>query len=490
MHFRLMPLKPLSAEEMRRIDENCVGLGISKLQLMENAGKAVAERARDICKGLRGSSKTVAIICGLGNNGGDGFVAARHLSRDFVVHVVLVGYEKALRTEEARKNWEILEHMDRSVTLYQGAAIFGPQSPLAKLSGYDLIIDAIFGTGLAGPVREPELTAIHLINQAKITKLAVDVPSGYGTETMVDSDYLVAFHGPKVGPRSKRMTVCDIGIPLEAELYTGPGDLSLQRRRAESHKGENGRVLIIGGGPYSGAPTLAALAALRSGVDIVTVASPSAEVIAGFDPNLIVRKIGIDRVTTREVESLIELIAKHDSVVLGPGLGADEETIRASSALIAACKNLTLDADALRGLARSEYEAGKIAITPHLGEFEALTGAAIPSDIQERVEAVKAFSRDWNVVTLLKGRIDIISDGTRCRLNKTGNAAMTVGGTGDVLAGLVGALSTSLDKMQAASAAAYLNGCAGDLAYSRFGYSLLATDVIDCVADVVAGRSK
>ncbi len=489
MHFRFMPLEPLSAEDMRRIDENCVGLGISKLQLMENAGKAVAERVRQLCEGSRGSSKSIAIICGLGNNGGDGFVAARHLSRDFAVHVVLVGHENALKTEESRKNWKILEHLDHSVTLCQGAAIFGPESPLTTLEGYDLLVDAVLGTGLAGPVREPERTVIHLINRTEIKTLSVDVPSGYRTETVVDSDYLVTFHGLKAGTRLKGTTVCDIGIPLEAELYTGPGDLLLHRR-AESHKGENGRVLIIGGGPYLGAPTFAAMAAMRGGVDIVTVASPNAEIIAGFSPNLIVRKVGINRFTTRDVESLIELIAKHDSVVLGPGLGADAETIRAASALITASNNLTLDADALLGLAHAEYESGRIAVTPHLGEFAALTGAVVPSTLQERIEAVKAFSRDWGVVTLLKGRIDIISDGTKHRLNKTGNAAMTVGGTGDALAGLVGALSTRLGKMQAASAAAYLNGRAGDLAYFRFGYSLLATDVIDCIADVLAGRSK
>ena len=489
MHFRFMPLEPLSTEEMRRIDENCVGLGISKLQLMENAGKAVAERVRQLSKGSRGSSKSIAIICGLGNNGGDGFVAARHLSRDFAVHVVLVGHEKALKTVESRKNWKILEYLDHSVTLCQGASIFGPESPLKTLEGYNLLVDAILGTGLAGPVREPERTVIHLINRARTKTLSVDVPSGYRTETVVDSDYLVTFHGLKAGTRLEGTTVCDIGIPLEAEMYTGPGDLLLHRR-AESHKGENGRVLIIGGGPCSGAPTFAAMAAMRSGVDIVTVASPNAEIIAGFSPNLIVRKVGIDRFTTRDVESLIELIAKHDSVVLGPGLGTDAETIRAASALITASNNLTLDADALQGLARSEYESGRIAVTPHLGEFAALTGAVVPSTLQERIEAVKAFSRDWGVVTLLKGRIDIISDGTKHRLNKTGNAAMTVGGTGDALAGLVGALSTRLDKMQAASAAAYLNGRAGDSAYSRFGYSLLATDVIDCIADVLSGRSK
>lgn len=475
-----MPSKPLNFEEMRRIEENCVGLGISKLQLMENAGKAVAERVRRICGGLSHSPKNVVVFCGLGNNGGDGFVAARHLARQLVVHVVLVGDEKELKTEEARKNWSALKQLDRSVTLYEGAAILCSGSPLTNLERYNLIIDAIMGTGQDGPVREPAKTVIQLINQSNVKKLSIDVPSGNNTETSVDADYLVALHSLKTGTPPKGATICDIGIPREAELYTGPGDISFHRS-VDSHKGENGKVLVIGGGPFAGAPTLAGMAALRSGADIVTIASPKAEIISGFSPNLIVKQVGTKRITTKDVQNLIDLVATHDSVVLGPGIGADPETLKAVSELISASNNLTLDADGLRALTASEYEAGKIAVTPHLAEFAALTGDAVPGSLQERIAAVQTFSRQWNVTTLLKGRIDIISDGTTYRLNKTGNAGMTVGGTGDVLAGLVGAFSTFLDKMQAASAAAYLNGRAGDLAFSRFGYSLLATDVIDCI---------
>jgi NAD(P)H-hydrate epimerase len=484
-----MPLEPLSVEDMRRIEENCVGLGISKLQLMENAGKAVAERVKYLCEGPHSSCKKIAIICGLGNNGGDGFVAARHLSREFAVHVVLVGYEKGLKTNESQKNWNALKRLDCSVTLHQGAAIFSPKSPLKNLDSYDLLVDAILGTGLIGSAREPERTVIQLINESKTKTLSIDTPSGDHTETMVNADYLVALHRLKAGTTIRETAVCDIGIPLEAELYTGPGDISF-RRNPESHKGENGRVLIIGGGPYTGAPTLAGMAALRSGVDIVTIASPRAEIIAGFSPNLIVKQVGTDRITSKDVKTLLDLIARHDSVVLGPGLGADQETIRAATTLISASDNLTLDADGLRALATAEYEASTIAITPHQGEFAALTGDTIPSSLQERIAAVKAFSREWNVITLLKGRIDVISDGTKYRLNKTGNAGMTVGGTGDVLAGLVGAFSTRLDKMQAASTAAYLNGCAGDVAFSRLGYSLLATDVIDCIPDALFEQSR
>jgi hydroxyethylthiazole kinase-like uncharacterized protein yjeF len=475
-----MPHRPLNFEEMRRIEENCVGLGISKLQLMENAGKAVAERVRRICRSPSLSPKKVVVFCGAGNNGGDGFVAARHLASQLVVDVVLVGDEGELKTEEARKNWNALKQLDRSVTLYDGAAILCSGSPLLNLKRYDILIDAIMGTGQTGPVREPARTVIRLINQSNVKKLSIDVPSGNNTETAIKADYLVALHSLKAGTPSKGVTICDIGIPKEAELYTGPGDTSF-RRSVDSHKGENGKVLVIGGGPFAGAPALAGLAALRCGADIVTVASPRAEVISGFGPNLIVKQAGKKRITTKDVPNLIDLIAQHNSVVLGPGIGADPETLKAVSELISASSNLTLDADALRALKASEYEAGKIAVTPHLAEFAALTGDAVPSGLQERIEAVKAFSRQQNVITLLKGRIDIISDGTTYRLNKTGNAGMTVGGTGDVLAGLVGAFSTFLDKMQAASSAAYLNGRAGDFAFARFGFSLLATDLIDCI---------
>jgi len=484
-----MPVEPLSVEDIRRIEENCVGLGISKLQLMENAGKAVAEQVRHLYKSSRIPANNAVVVCGLGNNGGDGFVVARHLSSEFAVHVVLIGCESALKTDEAQKNWDVLKHLDYSVSLHQGPAIFSPESPLNNLAGYDILIDAILGTGLKGPVREPEKTVIQLINRSRIKKLSIDVPSGNRTETTINADYLVSLHRLKTGTTIKNTTICDIGIPPEAEFYTGPGDISFHRR-AESHKGENGRVLIIGGGPFTGAPTLAAMGALRSGVDIVTVASPKAEIIAGFSPNLIVKKVGTERITLKDVKTLIDLIAKHDSVVLGPGLGVDPETTRAVSKLISASDNLTLDADGLNALATAEYKADSITVTPHQGEFSALIGEITPNSLQEKIEAVKTFSREWNVITLLKGRIDIISDGTTYRLNKTGNAGMTVGGTGDVLAGLVGAFSTCLSKMQAASTAAYLNGCAGDLAFSRFGYGLLATDVIDCIPNALSGQSQ
>ncbi|MDD1721510.1 MAG: NAD(P)H-hydrate dehydratase [Euryarchaeota archaeon] len=483
-----MPFEPLSPQDIRRLDENCVALGISKLQLMENAGKAVADHIRKLREASQEPLESVVIVCGLGNNGGDGFVAARHLSREFNVSVVLIGCEGSLKTKEAQQNWDVLKHLDYSITLRTAPAIFSADSPLMRLNEYNLIVDALFGTGLSGSLREPERTVVQLINQSKSLTLAIDVPSGYGTDNAVDAQHTVVLHRPKRDGPSQGATTYDIGVPLEAELYTGPGDLLIDRR-PDSHKGENGRVLVIGGGPYTGAPTLSAMGAMRAGVDIVTIASPQARIIAGFSPSFIVKQVGSDRIALSDVEVLRALIEEHDAVVLGPGLGHAPETVRAVSKLIPLSQNLILDADGLRALPVSEYEAGKIIITPHGGEFGRLIGETLPADLRDRARAVRTFSRDWGVTVLLKGHVDIISDGIHCRLNKTGNPGMTVGGTGDVLAGLVGALSTRVDKMQAASAAAYLNGCAGDLAFSRFGYSLLATDVIDYIPTVLARRS-
>ncbi len=476
--------------ESRRIDENCAELGVSKLLLMENAGRAVATHVRRKFNdmSLQRNGK-VAVICGLGNNGGDGFVVARHLSRNFEVHVILIGTECSIKTEEALTNWHILKKMDASIKLTDVNSMFNNESPLKRLDEFDVIIDGIFGTGIRGTVSEPESSVIDSINASKAFKISIDVPSGYGTNKVVNADYSIVLHRPKADVLLEQFEVVDIGVPVEAEIYTGPGDLFYDRK-ADSHKGENGRVLVIGGGPFIGAPLLSAMAAMKSGVDVVTLATPRAEIIGGFTPNLIVKKVGTEKITTKDVEYLSALIYRNDSIVIGPGLGTDAETIKAVTTLIPICKRLALDADGLKALQLSQYEEGRVTITPHQTEFERLVGQKLPREIGEKIKVVKSFSRDHNVVTLLKGQIDIISDGNKYRLNKTGNPAMTVGGTGDVLVGILGAWQTRAGGLNAASTAAYINGVSGDLAFEKFGYSLLATDVVDCIPHVMKSAFK
>lgn len=311
--------------------------------------------------------------------------------------------------------------------------------------------------------------------------ISVDVPSGLGTDRAISPDVTITFHLPKPDIPGD-IEIAKIGIPEAAEFFVGPGDLRLlPGRLKESHKGSGGRILVIGGGAYTGAPALSAMAALRAGADIVTVATPSSafETVAGFSPNLIVRELPGDRLSPENLDALTNLIGEHDVVVTGMGLGRDTKTKDALAQIIPQCDRVVMDADSLlHGMPL------KGIITPHAGEFKRISNLELPAG-KERQELVKKFAKDKEVTVLLKGRIDLISDGDIVRGNDTGNPGMTVGGTGDVLAGIVGAFYSRASALQAAVAAAFVCGSAGDLAYAKKGVGLLATDVIEKIPTVM-----
>ncbi len=479
----------ITSVRMAAIDANCEYLGIKRLQLMENAGAAIANAAKS-----RISSGKIVIIAGRGNNGGDAFVAARHLG-GYDTTVVLLGKKDEIKTPEAQHNLKALERTSVPLILVTDASMFDRQ--IIKNAG--VIIDGIFGTGIRGNIKEPESTAIDLINCSDAFVIAVDVPSGFDPDggkfgKAVLADLTLTFHKMKTGMMKKEagkytgeVQVIDIGIPREAELFVGPGDIRpFLTRPASSHKGDAGRVLVIGGGAYSGAPALAALAALRAGADIATIAAPKSvsDIIASFSPNLIVRPLSGDRLVDEDIPVISELIKKHDVVVMGMGLGNEDPTLEAVRKIIPLCRKAVIDADALTpGIIRKDH--GDIIVTPHAGEMKRLSGSNVPEDENEKFRFVADFAKDNELTVLLKGRIDIISDGIDVRANRTGNAGMTVGGTGDVLAGLTGALFAKHDAFSAACAAAYINGAAGDLAFYEFGYGLLATDLIDHIPEVM-----
>jgi NAD(P)H-hydrate epimerase len=259
----------------------------------------------------------------------------------------------------------------------------------------------------------------------------------------------------------------------------------LASRDTKSHKGDNGRILVIGGGAYVGAPALTALAALRTGADIATIATPArvSDTIASFSPNLIVSPLTSDVLVPDDVPIITELMQRHDVVVIGMGLGKNELTLRAVKAIIPICKKVVIDADALSAL--DLPLDGNAIITPHAGEFERLSGHNLPEDWRKRGSVIKKFARENRVVVLLKGRIDVISDGHMVKANQSGNAGMTVGGTGDVLAGITGALYATNSTFESAATAAFINGLAGDIAFDVYGFSLLATDVIDNIPKAI-----
>ncbi len=254
-------------------------------------------------------------------------------------------------------------------------------------------------------------------------------------------------------------------------------------RPAESRKGDYGRVLVVGGS-YTGAPALVAMAALRSGSDIVKVAAPwkQSDIIAGFSPNLITESLDSSHIESHHVKALLELSKKSNAVSIGSGLG-EKSKPAAKSFISKVEKPLVVDAEAV-GLVKGVKK--KMIITPHETEFSSLTGEGVPKNLDERTVLVEKYSKKLGAVILLKGSADIISDGIKTALNRTGNPYMTVGGTGDVLAGLCASLlSQNLDTFHAACAAAFISGTAGDLAAKRLGPAMLATDVIDEIQNVI-----
>lgn len=265
-------------------------------------------------------------------------------------------------------------------------------------------------------------------------------------------------------------------------------------RDPDAQKYDFGHLLVIGGSKlYSGSPALNALAAYRSGVDLVTVAAPrrAADIIASFSPNLITYPLDGDYLEPKNLDEIQKLLENKSAVVIGGGMGREEKTF---STIVEILKTVgvpaAIDADAIRAVAKPFARPGlanvDLVLTPHLHEFYVLTGVRLSKKLDERVAAVKQAAGDLKTTILLKGSTDIISDGERVALNKTGSPFLTVGGTGDTLAGILGSLlAQGNDVWTSSCAAAYINGLAGQMAADEFGAGVLATDLIDYISEVV-----
>jgi NAD(P)H-hydrate epimerase len=369
-------------------------------------------------------------------------------------------------------------------------------------------VDALLGIGARDPLRHPVLDAVKLFNASSCFKIAVDVPTGIDCDTgevadvAVQADLTITFHKVKPGLlRAKKyvgeLVVAAIGLPPNAERYVGPGDVLVARkpRLQRTHKGDYGRLLVLGGNAtFTGAPALASLAALRVGVDMVYTAAPesAAHDIASFSPNLIAVKLQGEHLSPIHCETLLEYLEKATAVVLGPGLGLHPATQTAVTQLITIIeklkKPLLLDADALKALANSRHKfTCPCVLTPHGGELQILTGVETPEDERRCVTHVYETAAAMNATILLKGPIDIISNGNRTKTNRiVHNPGMTVGGTGDVLSGIVGALlAQGFDPFRSAAAGIFINGAAGDFAAAKWGYHLMATDLIEWIPTVM-----
>ena len=444
------------------MDANSESMGISIEELMQTAGQALAEAVSDIA-----GDRRVLFVCGGGNNGGDGYVAASILGSD----VVRLSDPK---TKATRKRMEqIMGHVHN----YEEGCI----------NGYGVIVDCALGTGAEAP--QGELCILHQeLNSSGKFVISADVPSGLGTGIAVRPDVTVTFHDIKTGMTEENcgtIIIADIGMPREAFLFVGPGDmLRYPEPGKSSHKGDNGKVLVIGGGPYTGAPAIAASAALRTGCDIVRIASPqqSASIIAAMSPSFIVTELSCRSLCRKDLSRLSELSEAADAVLIGPGIGPGAPARSAAAEFISLCrKPMVIDADGLNAIAGKDMVFSLPAVlTPHRGEMARLLGRE-PDD-----ETVMAFAKRTGSVVLLKGRVDMITDGTRVRYNRTGCAAMTVGGTGDALAGSVaGLMSKGMGAFDAACLAAYICGLAGERAFDRLSYGMTAPDVVESIPRVL-----
>ena len=451
---------PIDPARMRAVDANAVALGLSSLQMMEAAGAALARAALD------GDPARVLVLAGRGNNGGDGLVAARYLAGGVDVAVVAVDGET---TPATAAQGALLARTPVPVHRVRCPAELAALDALFERA--DLVVDALLGVGAAPPLREPFGAIVARANAASAPILAADVPT-----PGCRADRVLAFHRPK----EPGDLVAPVGVPLEAEVFAGPGDLlALAPRRSDAHKGDGGRVLVVGGGPYQGAPYLAGLAGLRAGADIVLVATPAPLPY----PDVITIPVEGTEGWHDVLDQLHSEVERADAVVMGNGLGPGSAGIVAG--LAPSCRRAVVDADALR---LPLPVARETVYTPHAGEF-ARTFGTLPQDgLVARAQAVRRAASDG--VVLLKGPVDIISDGERVRFNRTGTPAMTVGGTGDVLAGVIGALLVRLSPFQAAVAGAYAAGLAGEAAACGRTAGLLASDMLTRLPEALYGGSQ
>jgi len=489
----------LKAREIQAAEYNANYLGVSNLLLMESAGGAVADAvAAKVKPGGR-----VFVACGLGGNGGDGFVAARHLAdRGYCVKVILGGNRNSIRSEETRHNFEVVQLMRGSLDLE-----IIEDSAQVKIIEADAIVDALIGYTYRGGFSPVTKAVINAINASSAYTVSVDTPTGLVVDTgeapeeCVEADVTVTFHKPKTGFKGKpkqigKLIVAKLGLPAEAELFTGPGDVLLvhRRRDAESHKGMFGSLLIIGGSEtYHGAPALTSMGAHATGVDLVYTAVPesAADGVSAISPSMIVVKLKGERLTKKNLAQLKPFLDKVDAVVIGPGLGLEEETKKAAIQLIKDVETrkmpLIIDADALKAFGENKRKLKVPAVfTPHSREFELLTGRKAEGEWREKGEVVEKEAKRLGSIILLKGSVDVISDGVHTRYNWTGNPGMTVGGTGDVLTGITaGYITQGAEPMQAACASAFINGAAGDMVYAEKGYHILPEDVAQFIPYVV-----
>ncbi|HDQ46416.1 MAG TPA: NAD(P)H-hydrate dehydratase [bacterium] len=500
----------LTAAQMRESDRRTIEeVGIPGLLLMENAGLGIVGLVSSILKDV--PSPRILILCGRGNNGGDGLVAARHLiNRGYAVDVRLAGDPDSLRGD-ALQNYRMLTGMSVPVHSLLRA------SQLPKPPGPDLIVDALLGTGVAGPVTGLISEIIRWINDRSCPVISVDIPSGLQADNgrfegaCVRADYTATMAELKVGlalPPGRdlagKITIVDIGsppsvaagLPVQTHLLEQEDILHfIPPRPPDGHKGTFGKILVLAGSRgMTGAAALCALSSLRAGAGLTKLGIPESlnaileakctEVITHPLPDT-----GSGCLAEAAEPETDALASWADVLIVGPGLSLHPETVVLTRSLLRKKRRpLVLDADGINALEGEASLLGKykkpLILTPHPGELARLTGRSLSSICEDPIAAARETARDLGCVCVLKGSPAVIaSPRGKVAVNSTGNSGLATGGTGDVLAGVIGGLlALCPDPFRAACAGVYLHGLAGDLAAEALGeHSLIAGDLLDAL---------
>jgi ADP-dependent NAD(P)H-hydrate dehydratase / NAD(P)H-hydrate epimerase len=518
----LPPMRVLNSQQMREADRRTIDeIGIPSIVLMENAGRQAVAAMEAAFDGLPNSR--VGVLCGRGNNGGDGFVVARTLiQRGIETMVFLLGSVADVRGD-ARTNLEILGRIGLTVVEITNAQEW--ELHFSEISECDLLVDALLGTGFHGHLTGLLETVVADVNDLAVPVVAIDLPTGLSADTHeTGSDAIVAamtvtLAAPKIPlvlpPADTHvgdLVIADIGIPLPLlDEIEGPYIELLTRERMrelvtvrtpEAHKGDFGHVLVVAGSSgKTGAAHLAAMGALRSGAGLVTIATPRCcvPVIASMGPEYMTLPLdetpdgGIDFAALDRV-----LDFKCDIIAAGPGLGSDPSTAAFVQGLVErAGVPLVLDADALNAFAGDPdrlmgRDGVDMIITPHPGEMARLLETTVEAVQKDRLNAAREFAAAHRLHVILKGHRTIIAGpDDRAFINLTGNPGMATGGTGDVLTGMIAAFFAQLlDAEAACKLGVYLHGAAGDLGEAESGEtSLIASDLLAHIGDALVELS-
>ena len=520
-------MKILDARQTKSIDERAIReYGIPGIVLMENAGLQVVDYLESHFDDLE--ERRILVLCGKGNNGGDGMVVAKHLhNRGYAPRILLFG-RKSDTKDEALVNLKILEKSGAEVQ--EIADVREWHDFLPELGDFQMIVDALIGIGVQGGVRGFLEEVMRDVNNASAVRISVDVPSGLSADTneipgiCIQAEATVTFSCPKIPhiflPAEEKVGevfIADIGIPEEAVEAEGarlnladPDELreALPERKVESHKGDYGHLLVVAGSKGKpGAARMVAEAAFRSGVGLVTVATPESvqPILAPQVMEMMTEPIPETRegtVSSKATARVLKLLEGKGVLTLGPGLTAAAETASFVRELVSETRlPLILDADGLNAYqGHAESLSGKdrtLVLTPHPGEMGRLVGISSDEVQKNRISICQKFSTDHHCFLVLKGHRTLISDPEgNVWVNPTGNPGMATAGSGDVLTGILsGFVTQGIPTLHAILLGVYLHGLSADLCASRRGeLPLMARDIIanlpDAMGRLLAGEAE